>query len=162
MASPKPKYTPEQVVAALNECEGMLFLAARRLGCHVATLHKYINRYPACREAREQKRGEFVDTAELKLLDAVRGGEAWAVCFTLKTQAKNRGYVERQEHTGADGGPLQSEVKVATLERFAELYREVDAERAALVAGADGRPQPLLQGEAADAAAAAVPQPDVR
>jgi hypothetical protein len=29
--------------------------------------------------------------------------EAWAVCFTLKTIGKGRGYVERNEVTGANG-----------------------------------------------------------
>jgi hypothetical protein len=30
-------------------------------------------------------------------MGAVLAGEAWAVCFYLKTQAKDRGYVERSE-----------------------------------------------------------------
>jgi hypothetical protein len=37
---------------------------------------------------------------------AVRRGEPWAVCFTLKCLGKDRGYVERQERTGAGGQPL--------------------------------------------------------
>jgi hypothetical protein len=49
------------------------------------------------------------DNAESALYSAVLGGEAWAVCFYLKTQAKDRGYVERQEMTGKDGGAIQQE-----------------------------------------------------
>jgi hypothetical protein len=36
-------------------------------------------------------------------------GEPWAVAMVLKTIGKSRGYVERQEVTGADGGKVQIE-----------------------------------------------------
>jgi hypothetical protein len=39
----------------------------------------------------------MVDNAESALNRSVLSGEAWAVCFTLKTQGKSRGYIERQE-----------------------------------------------------------------
>ena len=43
--------------------------------------------------------------AELALYKAIQDGEGWAVCFYLKTQGKQRGYIERQEieHSGAIG-----------------------------------------------------------
>ncbi|MBU2051246.1 MAG: hypothetical protein KKH61_20050, partial [Gammaproteobacteria bacterium] len=43
------------------------------------------------------------DTSEVKLQQAVNGGEAWAVKYVLSTKGKGRGYVERSEITGADG-----------------------------------------------------------
>ena len=43
------------------------------------------------------------DVAENRLLDAIRSGNMKAVMFYLKTKGKKRGYVERQEMTGADG-----------------------------------------------------------
>jgi hypothetical protein len=55
----------------------------------------------------EAQDGEFVDTAELKLRQAVINGEAWAVLFALRTKGKERGYVERQEVTGKDGGGIE-------------------------------------------------------
>jgi hypothetical protein len=39
----------------------------------------------------------------------IKAGNVTAIIFYLKTQAKDRGYVERQELTGADGGKLQVE-----------------------------------------------------
>ena len=44
-------------------------------------------------EATEQA----LDIAEESLITAVKAGEAWAVCFLLKTRGKKRGYTERQE-----------------------------------------------------------------
>lgn len=36
-----------------------------------------------------------LDLAESQLKVAVSKGEAWAICFTLKTKGRKRGYVER-------------------------------------------------------------------
>ena len=44
--------------------------------------------------------------AELKLDAAVQAGEPWAIAFLLKTVGRKRGYVQRQEITGADGQPV--------------------------------------------------------
>ena len=46
------------------------------------------------------------DRAEIKLMEAVENGEIAAIIFRLKTKAKKRGYVERQELTGADNQPI--------------------------------------------------------
>jgi hypothetical protein len=48
------------------------------------------------------------DDAESALYKAALAGEAWAVCFFLKTQAKDRGYVERVQHRvgGDSDAPL--------------------------------------------------------
>jgi len=43
----------------------------------------------------------MMDMAELKLLDAVVMGQPWAILFYLKTQGKDRGYVERSEQLQA-------------------------------------------------------------
>ena len=42
---------------------------------------------------------------------AIADREGWAVCFFLKTKGKKRGYVERIEQTGADGGDLTIKIK---------------------------------------------------
>ena len=49
----------------------------------------------------------MVDTAELKLWHSIQNGEAWGIAFCLKTIGKDRGYIERQEVTGADGAPQE-------------------------------------------------------
>ena len=97
------RYTPEEVTDALNRSKGMVTVAARLLGCVPNTVQAYIDRYDEVREARNQEREAMTDVAELALYKAIQGGEAWAVCFYLKTQGKSRGYVERQEqwHSGS-------------------------------------------------------------
>ena len=102
----KKRYTPQQVADALNETRGMVFLAAKKLGCSDDTIYNYAKRYKAVGDALRQQRGQFVDMAELKLWNAVNEGESWAVQFALRTLGKERGYVERQEVTGKDGAEI--------------------------------------------------------
>lgn len=100
-------YPYEKIVDAIHKSKGMVTVAARMLGCTRKTVYDSMQRHPEIGEAIQQERDLIVDVAELKLADAVQKGEGWAVCFTLKCIGKGRGYVERQEVTGANGGPIQ-------------------------------------------------------
>ena len=115
------RFTPQQVADALNETRGMVFLAAKKLGCSDVTIYNYAKRYKAVGDALRQQRGQFVDMAELKLWNAVNEGEAWAVQFALRTLGKERGYVERSEVTGKDGNEFVIKV----------VYADVDIDTAA-------------------------------
>jgi hypothetical protein len=106
MAAPR-KYTQAQMLTALEQSKGMVTVAARLLGCAVDTMYAYLDRYPALAAAKAQQREGMTDVAELALYKAIQSGEAWAVCFYLKTQGKGRGYVERTEHTGPGGGAIE-------------------------------------------------------
>lgn len=101
------KYTQEAMIKAIEAANGMVYVAARKLGCAANTVYNYAKRYPKVQAAIDEQRGILLDTAELALLKAITNGEGWAVCFTLKTLGKQRGYVERQEITGADGKSLE-------------------------------------------------------
>ena len=73
------------------------------------TLYKYIRAHKTVQNALEEARETMIDNAESALYSAVLNGEAWAVCFFLKTQGKRRGYVERQELSGPNGKNLTIE-----------------------------------------------------
>jgi len=91
------KYKPEQVAKAITKANGMLSIAARFLGCDRKTVDNYVKKYEQIKQAQEEAREFLKDTAESKLVVAIKNREAWAICFYLKTQAKDRGYVERSE-----------------------------------------------------------------
>ena len=104
----KQRYTQKQVIDALRETKGMVYLAAKRLGCEAQTVYNYRDRYPAVRAEMEQQDGEVDDAAEMVLFKAIMAGEPWAVQFRLRTKGKGRGYVERTqtEISGPAGGAI--------------------------------------------------------
>jgi hypothetical protein len=110
--------TVEQVVAALATTNGLVYLAAERLQVSARTVYRYARRYPTVKEALDAHKGKRLDTAEASLWNAVLKGEAWAVCFYLKTQGKDRGYVERTETKDV----TRDEVR----EQISDLLRRLD------------------------------------
>lgn len=100
----KNKYTVEQVIDAIRESKGILTVAARKLDCSRSTLQRYVSNYPTVTQAVNDERESLLDFAENQLFQQVKDGNITAIIFTLKTIGKSRGYVERQELSGPDGG----------------------------------------------------------
>lgn len=109
-----PRYTKSKIEETLIAVSGNVSAAARSLGMQRHNLHKIICKSEQLKRVVHDARQSMCDNAESALNRAVINGEAWAVCFTLKTQAKDRGYVERtqQEITGRDGGPIEQRTTV--------------------------------------------------
>jgi hypothetical protein len=101
---------PDEVAAALRATNGMITLAAQKLACDPQTVRNHIAKSPELKQILDDSRDNLLDLAETALKSAVLAKEGWAVCFTLKTVGKGRGYVERIEQTGADGGALKVQV----------------------------------------------------
>lgn len=118
----KPEeYSLEFLADELRRVNGKVYIAAKAIGMTSKVLYDYINRHPELKEIVDDARSIIVDKAELALESAIGSKQGWAVCFTLKTLGKERGYVERNEITGKDGTPLlndeadQYERKIAHL-----------------------------------------------
>ena len=122
-------FTPEQVIAALDKHRGLVFLAARELGCHVNTVRNYRRNHPEVGEVYKAHKGIQVDEAVSKLMDGVEAGEPWAVLFTLRTIGKGRGYVERVETTGKDGRDLHATRAQKLEEERAWVARLLETEK---------------------------------
>jgi hypothetical protein len=134
------RFSVEQIEAALRASAGIRSAAAVKLGCSPTTIANYLERYPALREVEAEILDQNLDLAETKLLTAIRDGNLTAVIFYLKTKGKARGYTERAEVTGADGGPIDvTKLSDEELERIAR--GELGA-----VAGA-GRAREAAEGE---------------
>ncbi len=89
-------YKEADIVNAIKKAHGMVSGAAKILGCHVTTIWRHKDS-PKVAAAFHEAKEATLDFAELKLIEAMQKGEAWAVCFFLKTQGKSRGYIERSE-----------------------------------------------------------------
>ena len=105
-------HTTEQVIWAIHDTHGLPSLASRQLGIAVSTFYNYVNRYPTIKRALDDERNIWIDVAESELIKLIKKGNITAIMFFLKTVGKMRGYVERQEISGADNGPLVINVKL--------------------------------------------------
>lgn len=97
----KSRLTQAQVIDAIQRADGYVSTAAANLGVARATVYRFIEKYPKVREALADAREAQVDFAEGVLQGLIAEGNVAAVIFYLKTQGKQRGYVERTEVDGA-------------------------------------------------------------
>ena len=110
----KATFTTEDIISALNEARGGIFLAADKIGCSYKTIERRAKDVQAVKDTILKWRGRRCDRAEIALDAALSKHEPWAILFTLKTQGKDRGYVERQEVSTPDGQPLKVIVEYVT------------------------------------------------
>lgn len=117
------KLSLDQVQPLIGSERGNVANIARHLGVSRTAILKFVAKYPTLTQELKDARESMKDHAESALYKAIDTGEAWAVCFFLKTQGKDRGYVERQELTGADG----EGVSVRFVENIIDQPRSIPA-----------------------------------
>jgi hypothetical protein len=130
----KEKFKLAHVEEALRATGGVVTAAASKLeqaygSCAPATVRNYIKRYPSLQRIVADVIEQNLDLAEGVLLKAMANDNLTAAIFYLKTKGKARGYVERFEATGNDGGPIKLIVDAETVraarQRNLELVAEV-------------------------------------
>ena len=101
-------YTNEQIAEALEKTHGGMYLAAEVVGCSYRTILRRANQVKAIQDIIDKYSGRRTDVALLKLEQAINKGEPWAITLQImkSKEGRSRGYVERQEVTGADGGAI--------------------------------------------------------
>ena len=102
------KLTKDKVIKQLTYANGNLSAAATALGVARKTVYEAIERWDL-QDTLDDCREHMGDIAEGVLEKLIKQQSLGATTFYLKTQHKRRGYVERQESTGADGGPIQTQ-----------------------------------------------------
>jgi hypothetical protein len=142
------RWKTTDIIRALRAAHGKVYLAARKLGCHPGTIYGRAKECKAVRDTIRECRAFVLDTAEDKLFAAVKRGNVDAIKFLLKTKGKRRGYVERREYAGPDGGPIPtkdanapdwSKLTVEELRAIRDLHQQLQ-ERAAAGPGDHGAP----------------------
>lgn len=93
----------------VGDKNGNISAIARHFGVDRATIQRRVDESSGLQTALASAREGMIDTAESRLYKAIKEGKTPELIFFLKTQGKRRGYVERQEVTGADGGPVKVE-----------------------------------------------------
>jgi predicted transcriptional regulator len=93
----KPILEELELAACLGRYKGNLSACAAHFGVTRTAVSRFLNNHPELQELQRDVKEGLLDNAESALAEAVEAREAWAICFTLKTQGKSRGYIERQE-----------------------------------------------------------------
>jgi IS30 family transposase len=101
-----PTHNAQTVIDAIQKTGGIKSRIAKALGVSRQTVDNYLNRWPTVRTAYNAEVARIGDLAEDRMIAKIDAGFWPAIQFYLKTKCKNRGYVERQELTGADGESL--------------------------------------------------------
>jgi len=70
------------------------------------TYYDWYNSDPEFKKKVDDLQNVALDMAESQLHKQILGDSTTATIFYLKTKGKNRGYVERTEHTGIEGTKL--------------------------------------------------------
>ena len=99
-------YNTEKFIRAIPGTGGIVTLIAKRVGCTWHTCRKWIDNHPTVLEAWNAECEAVIDLAETKAINAIKHGDAQMVRWYLSTKGKQRGYTERTEVTGADGGEV--------------------------------------------------------
>ena len=94
------------MLEALEKSLGVVTTAAKAVGIDRSTHYEWLKTDEKYKEAVEAIGDVALDFAESQLHKQMQTGDTTACIFYLKTKGKKRGYVERQEITGADGGAV--------------------------------------------------------
>lgn len=100
------KFSTDRLITLIDEYSGNLSAVSRALGVNRLTVYRFMEKHPTVKQSLSEAREKMIDNVESKLYSKALDGDTTAMIFFLKTQGKARGYVERQEVTGADGGAI--------------------------------------------------------
>lgn len=85
------------MIEALEKSLGVVTTAAKAAGIDRNTHYRWLKDDDEYRLSVESLKDLSIDFAESQLFKQIKEGNTTATIFYLKTQAKHRGYIERQE-----------------------------------------------------------------
>lgn len=115
----------EEILKSLEENNGIVTVSCANIGLARSTYYKWLSEDSEFKAAVDEIQDVAIDYVESKLFEKIKGVSIskgfdeegnpivydvppsdTAIIFYLKTKAKKRGYIERQEVTGAEGKDL--------------------------------------------------------
>jgi len=102
----------ESLLAALEKALGVVTVACRSTDTPRSTYYKWLNEDLDFAASVVDIENVALDFAESQLHKQIRADSTTATIFYLKTKGKKRGYIERQEITGADGMPTNFQIEI--------------------------------------------------
>jgi len=115
MSYPKDKkqqHKKESIINALEQTLGVVTSACKIVGINRSTFYRWLEDDAEFKRDVNDISNIALDFAESKLHEQIRDNNTTATIFYLKTKGKKRGYIERQEITGADGMPTNFQIEI--------------------------------------------------
>jgi hypothetical protein len=96
----------KQMIEAMEKTLGIVTSAAKMVGINRSTHYIWMEKDDEYRGKINSISDLALDFVESQLFKSIENHSDTATIFYLKTKGKKRGYIERQELTGADGDKL--------------------------------------------------------
>ena len=100
------------ILEALEKSLGVVTTACKIVGIGRTQFYQWLKDDEVFAQKVKDLDNIALDFVESKLFENIKNGKTSETIFYLKTKGKNRGYVERQEITGADGMPTKFEIEI--------------------------------------------------
>jgi len=108
----KTEQHKKALLEALEKSLGVVTTACKRVGVGRTTYYDWYNSDEEFKQSVDDLQNVALDFAESQLHKQIAENSTTATIFYLKTKGKKRGYVERQEITGAEGVPTNFQVEI--------------------------------------------------
>jgi len=108
--------TKKALLEALEKSLGIVTTACKIVGISRQTFYTYVQDDEDFAKAVKDIDDIVLDFAESQLHKQIRDNNTASTIFYLKTKGKRRGYIERQEVTGADGEGLYDGFQIKIIE----------------------------------------------
>lgn len=102
----------KEVLKALEKSLGIVTVACRNSSVSRTQFYVWLKEDEEFARAVKDMDNLALDFAESKLHEQISNNIPTSTIFYLKTKGKKRGYVERQEITGADGLPNNFKIEI--------------------------------------------------
>ena len=102
----------ETLLKSLEQSLGVVTVACKKANIPRSTYYKWLKEDSDFAEQVRDIENVALDFAESKLHKQIQENSTSATIFYLKTKGKSRGYVERQEITGAEGMPTNFQIEI--------------------------------------------------
>ena len=108
----KTEQHKKAIIDALEKSLGVVTTACKNVGIGRTTFYEWMKDDEDFEREVNEIQNIALDFAESQLHKQIGEGSTAATIFYLKTKGKKRGYIERQEITGADGMPNNFKVEI--------------------------------------------------
>jgi hypothetical protein len=100
------------LLKALEKTLGVVTTACKKVDVCRTTYYDWMRNDAEFNKSVEELSNVALDFAESQLHKQISENSTAATIFYLKTKGKRRGYIERQEITGADGMPTHFQIEI--------------------------------------------------